>query len=71
MISQIIQVKKEWKQYFLIWVWDVYILGEKVLRSRILCVRYMPCQSTNDAICEIILLPRGTSSTPKDYTYVG
>ena len=46
-------------------------LGEKVLRSRILCVRYMPCQSTNDAICEIILLPRGTSSTPKDYTYVG
>ncbi|XP_052706776.1 multivesicular body subunit 12B-like [Crassostrea angulata] len=44
---------------------------EKAVRKKMLCVRYMSSDLTNDAICELILLTRGVRRPPNGYTLVG
>ncbi|XP_022319077.1 multivesicular body subunit 12B-like isoform X1 [Crassostrea virginica] len=44
---------------------------EKAVKKKMLCVRYMSSDLTNDAICELILLGKGIRRPPNGYTLVG
>lgn len=44
---------------------------EKAVKKKMLCVRYMSSDLTNDAICELILLTKGVRRPPNGYTLVG
>lgn len=44
---------------------------EKAVKKKMLCVRYMSSDLTNDAICELILLSKGVRRPPNGYTLVG
>ncbi|XP_060070046.1 multivesicular body subunit 12B-like isoform X2 [Ylistrum balloti] len=44
---------------------------EKAMKKKMLCVRYMSCTLTNDAIAELIILSKGVRRPPNGYNLVG
>ncbi|XP_021376027.1 multivesicular body subunit 12B-like isoform X2 [Mizuhopecten yessoensis] len=44
---------------------------EKAMKKKMLCVRYMSCTLTNDAIAELIIMSKGVRRPPNGYNLVG
>ncbi|XP_069121412.1 multivesicular body subunit 12B-like isoform X2 [Argopecten irradians] len=44
---------------------------EKAMKKKMLCVRYMSCTLTKDAIAELIILSKGVRRPPNGYNLVG
>ena len=47
------------------------VAGEKALKKKLLCGRWMLPSMTNDAITELIFLSRSSRKPPNGFTLVG